>query len=140
MCHALRRGLTLPPAGLPLLGRAARGRSRDHQSDRSASSRTTPARTQPERTSQIAGVQVLPVFDSLGRLQDHRQIAETAIVDQVPERFQPHLTRPDSRVAVDAAAAARDNCRSSARRGAWPSPTDRLQPLDRLIVLLRRLQ
>ena len=61
-------------------------------------------RTSSSRTLEVPGVEVLSVFDSLGCLQDHRQVPEAGIVDQVSKRFEPHLPRADPRVAVDAAA------------------------------------
>ena len=88
-----------------------------------------------DKNLEVAGVKILSVFDSLGRLQNHRQIAKTGIVDQVPKGFQPHLPRPDSR--------------RGGRRG-YPLATTVVQmphaqasqphgpaePIDRFIVLL----
>src|SRR4029077_6947635 len=57
------------------------------------------------QNSQVASIEVFPVYDTLGWFQDHRKIPEAGIVDQMPKRFEPHLPRPDRRVTVDAAAA-----------------------------------
>ena len=57
----------------------------------------------PER-SQVPDVEILSVFHSLGRLQNHGQMPEPAIIDKLPEGLQSHLPGPDSGVPVDAAA------------------------------------
>ena len=55
--------------------------------------------------SQVAGVKILAVLDSLGSFQNHRQMAEPEIIDQVPEGFQSHFPGADPGVSVHAAAA-----------------------------------
>jgi len=54
---------------------------------------------------QVAGVEVFAIFGSLGRLQNHRHIPETWIIDQESKRFQSHAAGPDPRMAIHAAAA-----------------------------------
>ena len=45
------------------------------------------------------------MIDALGCFENHRQMSESRIVDQVSERLQPHLADPDPRVPINAAAA-----------------------------------
>ena len=68
----------------------------------------------------VADVEVLARPRPLGRLQDHRHVPEPRVVDQVAERLEAQWPRPDPRVAIDAAAAARGSCRSGARPGRGP--------------------
>jgi len=94
---------------------------------------------EPNQNREIPGVQVLFVFDSLGCLQDHGQIAEARIVDQVAKRLEPHLPYANTGMAVDAAAASPNavvqmpDTQISKSHG--PS-----QPVDRFIVLVARPQ
>ena len=60
---------------------------------------------EPPQNPQIAGVEVFAILDSLGCFQNHGQIPEPRIIDEMPERFQSHASGPDRRVAINAAAA-----------------------------------
>ena len=56
-----------------------------------------------DKNLEVSGVKILSVFDPLGRLQNHGQIAKTGIVDEVSKRFKPHSPHANSRVAIDPA-------------------------------------
>src|SRR5580704_18194543 len=90
---------------LPGLSRLGTARGRFEKWDDSLGSATLSGSTrgsnEPLEDPQIAGVQVLSLFDSLGCFQNHRQVPEPGVIDQVPERFQTHATSPDCRVAID---------------------------------------
>jgi hypothetical protein len=59
----------------------------------------------PPEDSQVTGVKIHAVLDSLGCLQDHRQVTEAMIIDQATERFPPQFPRAYTGVSVHAAAA-----------------------------------
>ena len=80
---------------------------------------------EPPENPQIASVQVLSLFDSLGCFQNHRQIPEPWVIDQVPERFQAPCSRPRLRRGDQRGFRSRGSYHLNARRAADLIPTDR---------------
>ena len=81
-------------------------RLRDPRVTPAAGQAVTAGRTfqEPEH-AQVEGVELLARLGPLGRLQDHRDRAETRVVDDVPERLQAQMPAADPRVAIDPAPA-----------------------------------